>query len=240
LLGIGIFLMPYIFAWFTLRSGYSTRVRAVSIGWAAFVILFIVIPSEIRDAHRSTNVNTINTSATANTANAAAVNAAATTVPSASPTPKSFAELKKEAEDTVARYKKNPDSVSGPAAGAIATDLMAVPAESKDYATAQALRKRLIAIQGEIAANDPGPKPVNSAWDGSVRPAENYLKQALNDYSSSEYLGWTVCTKVRKGKKVYWETTVRLKAKNAFGAYIVKNVTFWIQDNQVVEVKGLS
>ncbi len=39
LLGIGIFFMPYIFAWFTLRKGYSTQARAISLGWAGFVIL---------------------------------------------------------------------------------------------------------------------------------------------------------------------------------------------------------
>ena len=39
LLGIGIFLMPYIFAWFTLRKGYSTQARAISLGWAGFFIL---------------------------------------------------------------------------------------------------------------------------------------------------------------------------------------------------------
>lgn len=153
--------------------------------------------------------------------------------------PPPFSEIKKNADDLSGRYKKNPDSVSAGECSNLTSQLMSIPKDSKDYAVAQALRKRLLVIQNEIDANDPGPKPGNSPWDGNVAPAQNYLKQALNDYSSSEYLGWTVCTKVRQGKKVYWETTVRLKAKNAFGAYIVKNVTFWIQDNQVVKVTGL-
>jgi hypothetical protein len=33
LLGVGIFLLPIIFAWFTLRQGYSTVSRAVSMVW---------------------------------------------------------------------------------------------------------------------------------------------------------------------------------------------------------------
>ena len=33
LLGIGIFLFPIIFAWFTLRQGYSTVSRAISMVW---------------------------------------------------------------------------------------------------------------------------------------------------------------------------------------------------------------
>lgn len=32
-LGIGIFLLPIVFAWFTLRQGYSTTARVVSLLW---------------------------------------------------------------------------------------------------------------------------------------------------------------------------------------------------------------
>ena len=40
LLGIGIFLMPYIFAWFTLREGYSKPARFISFGW---LLLFVFV-----------------------------------------------------------------------------------------------------------------------------------------------------------------------------------------------------
>lgn len=40
LLGIGIFLMPYIFAWFTLRDGYSKLARFISFGWL-FLFVFV-------------------------------------------------------------------------------------------------------------------------------------------------------------------------------------------------------
>ena len=33
MLGIGIFFIPFIFAWFTLRQGYSTVSRAISMVW---------------------------------------------------------------------------------------------------------------------------------------------------------------------------------------------------------------
>ena len=36
-LGIGIFLMPYIFSWFTLRKGYSRTARAISLAWLSFL-----------------------------------------------------------------------------------------------------------------------------------------------------------------------------------------------------------
>jgi len=38
-LGIGILLIPVIFAWFTLREGYSTRARVVSFAWLIFTLL---------------------------------------------------------------------------------------------------------------------------------------------------------------------------------------------------------
>ena len=42
-LGIGIFLMPYIFSWFTLRKGYSKTAKAVSLAWLSFVPALLVI-----------------------------------------------------------------------------------------------------------------------------------------------------------------------------------------------------
>lgn len=39
LLGIGILFLPYIFAWFTLREGYSTPARVVSFAWLVLLLL---------------------------------------------------------------------------------------------------------------------------------------------------------------------------------------------------------
>ncbi len=39
LLGIGILLMPYVFAWFLLRRGYSRRARLIGFGWMAVVLV---------------------------------------------------------------------------------------------------------------------------------------------------------------------------------------------------------
>ncbi|WP_413664770.1 DUF4236 domain-containing protein [Microbulbifer sp. CNSA002] len=41
LLGVGIFLIPYIFAWFTLRKGHSVLSRVVSFGWLSWLIFSI-------------------------------------------------------------------------------------------------------------------------------------------------------------------------------------------------------
>lgn len=47
LLGIGILLLPIIFAWFTLRKGYSTVARIVSFVWLA---VSLVIASQLGNA----------------------------------------------------------------------------------------------------------------------------------------------------------------------------------------------
>lgn len=39
LLGLGIFIMPYIFAWFTLRKGHSEISRILSFGWLALMVI---------------------------------------------------------------------------------------------------------------------------------------------------------------------------------------------------------
>lgn len=39
LLGVGIFLFPCLFAWFTLKKGFSTTARVVSFGWLAWCVL---------------------------------------------------------------------------------------------------------------------------------------------------------------------------------------------------------
>ena len=37
-LGVGIFFFPFLFSWFTLRKGYSTPAKVISLGWLVFVI----------------------------------------------------------------------------------------------------------------------------------------------------------------------------------------------------------
>lgn len=116
--------------------------------------------------------------------------------------------------------------------------LREIPKESKDHKEAQKLfdqlNKKLSVYLAEIVVL--GDKPTNSPYDGNVTPAQNYLKQALNDYDSSEYLGWTKVQKTYVGKEPFWTTTVRLRAKNAFGAFVVNEYTFYIRNNQVVKV----
>lgn len=39
LLAIGIMFMPYIFAWVTLKKGYSSNARVISFGWLALMVI---------------------------------------------------------------------------------------------------------------------------------------------------------------------------------------------------------
>ncbi len=55
-LGIGIFLMPYIFSWFTLRPGYSRTSKILSFGWLGLILMVAVLASkETRNTFNSTS-----------------------------------------------------------------------------------------------------------------------------------------------------------------------------------------
>ena len=41
MLGLGIFFLPYIFSWFTLRQGHTTLARVISFGWMILLILMM-------------------------------------------------------------------------------------------------------------------------------------------------------------------------------------------------------
>ena len=53
LLGLGIFFMPYIFSWFTLRKGYSTKAKAISFIWLAVLMLPIMFGGKKSDTGSS-------------------------------------------------------------------------------------------------------------------------------------------------------------------------------------------
>lgn len=42
LLGLGILLVPFVFVWWLLRSGYSTFARIVGFGWFALILLIVI------------------------------------------------------------------------------------------------------------------------------------------------------------------------------------------------------
>lgn len=177
----------------------------------------------------------VNTS-TQNSNNQNAANVQATPTP-----PPTFVELKAKAQPLLAMGNGEHSRAELNAFDDVLKPLREIPKEAKEYKEAQKLLDQLIKKSSVIGAEIlvMGEKPINSEWDGSVRPAENYLKQVLNDYSSSEYISWSPVAKVYIGKEPYWGTKVKLRAKNAFGAFIIKDIVFLIRNNQVVKAEGL-
>lgn len=67
----------------------------------------------------------------------------------------------------------------------------------------------------------------------------NYLKDKLNDYDSSEYVSFTEPQKTNINGQEYWLSILKLRAKNPLGAYILKDVKMYIRHNEVVKAEGL-
>jgi hypothetical protein len=119
--------------------------------------------------------------------------------------------------------------------------LRAVPKESKDYAQAQAMFKKLIKKTAPVAAANAllGAKPESSTYDGRVEPVVRYLKATMNDYEDSEWIEWSPVFKLKRQGELFWAVRLKLRGKNAFGAKILKNMLFYIRNNEVVATQDL-
>ncbi len=61
-----------------------------------------------------------------------------------------------------------------------------------------------------------------------------WFQENLHDPYSARFLRWS---KVEKGSFLYepcWVVSVRFRAKNAFGAYVLSYYTFYIRHNRIV------
>lgn len=73
----------------------------------------------------------------------------------------------------------------------------------------------------------------NSPWDGSVWQVRNYVKSLLKDPSSYESIEWS---NVVKDGSTY-RVRHRYRAKNSFGAYVVEEYVFVLDDKgKVIEM----
>lgn len=160
--------------------------------------------------------------------------------PTATPKP-NFSELKERAEPLLRLEKEEYVREDLGAFDALLKPLREIPKDAKEYAAAQVLIKKLIDKSARIAAEILvlGPKPQNSEWDGRVEPVVVYLKNTLNDYDSSEFVEWSAVTKLEVKGEPYWVVRLKLRAKNAFGGYILKNTFYFIRQNRVVIAEGL-
>lgn len=85
-----------------------------------------------------------------------------------------------------------------------------------------------------------GKKPEQSSLDGSVSVVDQHLRSNLNDYQSAEFLDWSRVAPTKLEGQNVWSVKVRLRANNAFGAKILKDVEFFIRNDKVVSVTGLN
>jgi hypothetical protein len=144
--------------------------------------------------------------------------------------------------EALARAKQLTGSDASRAELGQAVDMLSgIPKPAKEYKEAQSLleptRKRWARLAAEEIVL--GPKPENAGWNGKVYCVDRYLKRTLNDYDSSEYLEWSPVTRMDVKGEPYWAVRLKLRAKNAFGAFIVKDVVFFIRQNEVVSATGL-
>ena len=61
LFGLGIFLLPYIFGWFTLKNGYSSRARFFAFSWMFFVIVANLGTKNTDNNHTSSSTTAVST-----------------------------------------------------------------------------------------------------------------------------------------------------------------------------------
>jgi hypothetical protein len=77
----------------------------------------------------------------------------------------------------------------------------------------------------------------NSSWDGSVSQVEDYLKNTLNDADSYESVEWYDANRYFSRSYAYGVRHT-YRAKNAFGALILKDQLFYLDgDGNVIDVK---
>lgn len=121
-------------------------------------------------------------------------------------------------------------------------EFVKVPKSSKEYKDAKYYAEDLTKKKAEILQFQAtmGPKPETLA-DGSVMAVRDYLRANLNDYSSSEFVAWSPVRIVFIDKhEPYWEVVLKLRAKNGFGAYMLRTTTYYIHQGRVVKAEGLN
>lgn len=158
--------------------------------------------------------------------------------PTPSPTPVSIAVWKSKTDEFVKFEKDEYQTSDLTQFDDVVKVLREIPKESKDFKQAQLLIKKLNEKSSRIGAEILvlGPKPS----EGELYVAFNsYLRTRLNDYSSSEYVNYTLARKVVIKGEPFWVSVLSLRAKNAFGGYILKDVTMFIRNKEVVLADGL-
>ncbi|MBK8466758.1 MAG: LysM peptidoglycan-binding domain-containing protein [Chloracidobacterium sp.] len=78
-----------------------------------------------------------------------------------------------------------------------------------------------------------GPKPYQ-AKDGKVAIVMAYFNESLHDPYSMRIVRWSKVTGINIGNEPYWRVSVKYRAKNQMGAYVLSERIFNIRRNKIV------
>jgi hypothetical protein len=78
-----------------------------------------------------------------------------------------------------------------------------------------------------------GPKPTQLP-NGTVPLVLKWSQESLHDPYSARYVHWSKVEKYYWASAPCWIVSVRIRAKNAFGAYVLSDNTFYIRQNRIV------
>jgi len=159
----------------------------------------------------------------------------------ATPTPiPEYAYLKNEADELLSVKKEDTIYSQGDVKdyGELIMQLDLIPKDNKNYKKSVKLKKVLEDRRADVAAEVIvlGKKPEGVDLKLAFN---NYLRNRLNDYDSSEYVNWTQVSKVYVKSEPFWQCSLKLRAKNAFGAYVLQDVKVYLRGDKVVLMEGL-
>jgi LysM repeat protein len=78
-----------------------------------------------------------------------------------------------------------------------------------------------------------GPRPTQLA-NGTVPLVLKWFQESLHDPYSARYVHWSKVEKYSWASQPCWVVSVRIRAKNAFGAYVLSDNRFYIRQNRIV------
>jgi hypothetical protein len=87
----------------------------------------------------------------------------------------------------------------------------------------------------EMTIKAVGPKPEQSELNGSVEIVKKYIKDNAHNDSSVKFIEWSKVSPFGE----YWIVRCKFKGDNALGGVITENMWFYIQDNQVIQIKTI-
>jgi hypothetical protein len=103
---------------------------------------------------------------------------------------------------------------------------------------AQVAMELLESKQQKKRPTSAGPVPTQLA-NGQIPVVVRYLNDNLHDPYSMKLLKWSKPRIVYKYDQPFWYVTLRMRAKNGFGAYILREVGFYLKNNKVVFTDNL-